>query len=64
MNKVNGINELRYISLVTIIGNLQCYKKGESSFQKYYFPIQSLSESVNAIDDYVAEFIEEEGVTF
>ena len=64
MNKANGVTELQYNALVYAITNLQGYKKGESSMQKYYFPIRSLSEAINNSDNlYLEEHIEESGLS-
>lgn len=63
-NYVNGVTNLQYSSLVYAITNLQGYKKGESSMQKYYFPIKSLSEAVNnSANEYIEEFSEDTGLT-
>ena len=39
MNKANGVNKLQNEALVYAITHLEGYKRGESSMQKYYFPI-------------------------
>lgn len=63
-DKVNGVTELQYSALVYAITNLQGYKNGESTMQKYYFPIRSLSEAINSSDNlYLEEHIGESGLS-
>lgn len=64
-NLDNGVMTARYNVLVSVIGNLDGYRHGVSTLQKYYFPIKSLSEAVHNSDNlYLEEHIEESGITF
>jgi len=63
MNKANGVSHIEYNALVYAITHLEGYKVGRSSMQEYYFPIKNLSQAINATDNYVEEFVEEEGLT-
>ena len=60
MNKANGVTELQYSSLVYAITHLGGYKVGKSSMVKYYFPIRSLSEAVNKLDEQYLNEMEQE----
>ena len=60
MNKANGVTELQYNALVCAITHLEGYKKGKSSMREYYFPIKSLSEAINNVDEQYLNEIEQE----
>ncbi len=57
----NGVTHIENMALVYAITNLDEYRRGGSSLQKYYFPIRSLSEAINSteLDNYI-EYGEEE----
>ena len=62
-NLINGVTMVQNMALVYAITHLEGYRNGESSMQKYYFPIRNLSEAIIESDNYIDEFENESGLT-
>ena len=62
-NSINGVTMVQNMALVYAITHLEGYRNGESSMQKYYFPIRNLSEAIIESDNYIDGFENESGLT-
>lgn len=58
-NLGNRVTNLESMALLYAITNLDEYRRGVSTMQKYYFPVRKLSMAVNSVDTLTAERVEE-----
>ena len=62
-NLGNGVTNLESVALLYAITNLDEYRRGVSTMQKYYFPVRKLSIAVNNVDTLTEEHVEESELT-
>lgn len=61
-NLGNGLTRLENMALIYAITNLDEYKSGRSTMREYYFPIRSLCQAIDNIEQFENEYKQEGGL--